>query len=621
MNEIQVDYMKIIKDLINEDASSIRYKNIPASVRIEYIEKHDDAPLELVFSLDKSEFKGISDDEKKSKYLLQAYSRMHSGNILGDTDVISDDFYKMKVREQFGNEEYDDIVDSFMQESKVYKETLEKIQDMSEEEKYNYISKLDNKDIKTLFFYKTDDVSRRKDIVDSFEEDIDGRLKEPAKLAQKMIIDFLENNSNGQLTEKNKQELEMIFKRTKIEFDSNLDYFTNAQMRHTDYVMKINPNLLTEEPQKLILYFLHEYGHAISMKKFKTADYLISDILSVEEGMSDTFADLVAQSYSDRHGNIKLNGQDVDLKKATILKYSGYKDYNNLVRTMLYPAEQKGKDKEAVFSYYFDNKLKFYELTLGGEYVKKLPEDFNKNPCAFGFGYEEIYSYAKEDFQVLNEESIYLINNEPLKAFIEDERNGETINGNSKNANSIQITNKIRSSKIQSIYSGRRKDKDKLACASMLDMDMIDYYEKYGIKRDDDWKTIKQNLSIKSRDLMNRQSTTPYKDTLMEINEELDQIDEALALFKPGNEEKRKQYDAKLDEQKQRQLIEDNDKEEKSKISLEGIGASIRNNPTSLEHLRVIQQQMASQIKAREKSRDSMKFKSENQPEIDDIEK
>ena len=100
---------------------------------------------------------------------------------------------------------------------------------------------------------------------------------------------------------------------------------------------------------------------------------------------------------------------------------------------------------------------------------------------------------------------------------------------------------------------------------------------------------------------MRRQSTTPYKDTLMEINEELDQIDEALDLFKPGNEEKRKQYDAKLDEQKQRKVIENNDKEEKSKISLEGIGASIRKNPTSLEHLREIQQQMASQIKAREK--------------------
>jgi hypothetical protein len=198
----------------------------------------------------------------------------------------------------------------------------------------------------------------------------------------------------------------------------------------------------------------------------------------------------------------------------------------------------------------------------------------------------------------------YFTNNEKILEIMKHKEN-EHSNLNGKLNTVVVKQNKSADSKKEA-----NKNEETQNYVDEKDSDVIDYYEKYGIKRDDDWKTIKQNLSIKQRDLMNRQSTTPYKDTLMEINEELDQIDEALDLFKPGNEEKRKQYDAKLDEQKQRQVIENNDKEEKSKISLEGIGASIRKNPASLEHLREIQQQMASQIKAREKNRNSMQLKS-----------
>lgn len=165
------------------------------------------------------------------------------------------------------------------------------------------------------------------------------------------------------------------------------------------------------------------------------------------------------------------------------------------------------------------------------------------------------------------------------------------------------------------------KNEDTQNYVDEKDSDVIDYYEKYGIDRDEKWEAIKEKLKKEQKKWMKRSSSTNEKEVLDEVFHHIDEISEALALFKPGNEEKRKQYDAKLDEQKQRQVSDDNVKEEKSKISLEGIGASIRNNPTSLEHLREIQQQMASQIKAREKNRDSIKHKSANQTEVDDIEK
>ena len=165
------------------------------------------------------------------------------------------------------------------------------------------------------------------------------------------------------------------------------------------------------------------------------------------------------------------------------------------------------------------------------------------------------------------------------------------------------------------------KNEDTQNYVDEKDSDVVDYYEKYGIDRDEKWETIKEKLKKEQKKWMKRSSSTNEKEVLDEVFQQIDEISEVLALFKPGNEEKRKQYDAKLDEQKQRQVSDDNVKEEKSKIGLEGIGVSIRNNPTSLEHLREIQQQMASQIKTREKNRNSMQPKSTNQTEIDDIEK
>ena len=560
MSNIKINYMGIIKELIEKNAPSGEFRNIPASARVEYIEKYDNASLELIFSLNKDEFKEISDEAKKTKYLLQLYSKMRDVGYLQDTDVIKDDFYKMKIREQFGQQEYDGIVENFIVESNKYKDILETISNMSEEEKYKYISTIDSNDIKTLFFYKTGDISKRKIIVDSMEEDIDENIREQVKLAQKMILDFFQNNSNGQFTEKEKQELEMIFKRTKVELDDNLDYYTNGQMRHTDYTMKINPNLLIGEPHKMILYILHEYGHAISMKNFKTADYLISNILSVEEGMSDTFADLVAQSYADRNENVSINGQEIDFKNATILNYSAYRDHNNLVRTMLYPLEQSGTDKEAVFNYYFDNKLRFYELTLGKEYTMGLPNDFNKNPEILGIEYE-VYEWGKEKFKTVNRDSIYAIKNTFLEAFIDDVSLDNVISQTQKTGSikHADIKKTIRNGKIglielkkiQSIIANQINDKNRQEKSNNQDVEIIDYYEKYGITHNDNWQTIKKKLSIAAGMWESRSSTVdpnrPDRDEILgKIEEELNEIWNVRQIFDPNNTELLEEYNARL---------------------------------------------------------------------------
>ncbi|MBO6233030.1 MAG: hypothetical protein J6N78_03100 [Clostridia bacterium] len=209
----------------------------------------------------------------------------------------------------------------------------------------------------------------------------------------------------------------------------------------------------------------------------------------------------------------------------------------------------------------------------------------------------------------------YFANNEKILEIMEQSENEKT------NLNGKFSTVAVKQNQTVDSKKEHNKNEDTQNYVDEKDSDVVDYYEKYGIDRDEKWETIKEKLKKEQKKWMKRSSSTNEKEVLDEVFQQIDEISEVLALFKPGNEEKRKQYDAKLDEQKQRQVSDDNVKEEKSKIGLEGIGVSIRNNPTSLEHLREIQQQMASQIKTREKNRNSMQPKSTNQTEIDDIEK
>lgn len=204
----------------------------------------------------------------------------------------------------------------------------------------------------------------------------------------------------------------------------------------------------------------------------------------------------------------------------------------------------------------------------------------------------------------------HFTNNEKILEIMEHKENGH-----------INSKGKLNTVVVKQNQSADRKNENTQNCVDEKDSDVIDYYEKYDIRRDEKWETIKDKLKKEQKKWIKRSSSTNEKEVLDEVFQHIDEISEVLDLFKPENYEKRKQYDAKLDEQKQRQVSEDNVKEEKSKIDLEVIVASIRNNPTRLGHLREIQQQMANQIKTGEKNRDSMKFKPANQTEIDDIEK
>ena len=197
------------------------------------------------------------------------------------------------------------------------------------------------------------------------------------------------------------------------------------------------------------------------------------------------------------------------------------------------------------------------------------------------------------------------------------QREIENINSNEK-LNIIGVTQEqSKGNNENDVNQNYANEKEEVNC------EVIDYYEKYGIDRAEKWETIKEKLKKEQKKWINRSSSTNEKEVLEEICQHIDEISKVFVLLKPGNEEKRKQYDVMLERQKKQ--VGDDVKEEKteknSKLGLGGIVAVIRNNPTSLEHLKAIQQQMANQIKQRQTNKGHLKVNDVEYNDTDDIEK
>ena len=128
--------------------------------------------INVLLSLNDEEFRKViqqmPNDEKKCQCIITMFSKTRDNNWLNFTNEIKDDFYKMQIRGLYDNDKYNEMIPNFLKKSSEYKIILDKIKEMkTEEEIYKYISSIDDKDIKTLFFYKTQDLSKRKMIVDS----------------------------------------------------------------------------------------------------------------------------------------------------------------------------------------------------------------------------------------------------------------------------------------------------------------------------------------------------------------------------------------------------------------------------------------------------------------------
>lgn len=88
----------------------------------------------LIFSISYEELVNsildFPDDVAKCKYLLKLYSSTQDNLFLGFTEYIKDDFYKMKLREGYGMQNFSVLVPDFINKGNEYKEIITKIEEI-----------------------------------------------------------------------------------------------------------------------------------------------------------------------------------------------------------------------------------------------------------------------------------------------------------------------------------------------------------------------------------------------------------------------------------------------------------------------------------------------------------
>lgn len=371
----------------------------------------------MISNEEKERINAISNDEERTRYIIELIKKTKNIEYAKCVDGINDTFYVMKIRSIIEKNLESDILSEFEQENNEYKNILEATNDMTEEEMCKYISKIKNKDIKILFFNRASSLANKRIILESIEPEIDDNLKEPVQLVQDMIKEYFQTNCGELFDEKAQLELEMIFKRTDVAIDPLLYPGIPAEFAVEMNKMFVSPIVSDYcDPHVLLLYLIHEYGHAIHSKNFRETAIFVDDTKLLEEGMCDTFADLVTYSYSKKHDNIMYNGKKVELEEKSIRyeeKTKQYDEANMLARCALYGLSRDNRDSEAVFEYFLGNHTRFFEMILGKEYVERLPQDFSQKEIYIDFSEDDIYEANKEGFLYdnRNTDNVYTIRN------------------------------------------------------------------------------------------------------------------------------------------------------------------------------------------------------------------
>lgn len=374
----------------------------------------------MISNKEKERINAISNDEERARYIINLVKKTKDIEYLKCVDGITDTYYTMKIRSIIEKNLESDILSEFEQENNEYKNIIEATSNMTEEEMCKYISKIKNKDIKILFFNRASTLANKKILLESIEPEIDDNLKEPVQLVRGMIKEYFQTTCGEFFDEKAQLDLEMIFKRTDVAIEQSL-----VPNYPAEFAVELNKIFVSpvvsdySDPHVLLLYLIHEYGHAIHAKDFRETAIFVDETKLLEEGMCDTFADLVTHSYAKKHDNITYNGKELALEGKSIRyenKTKAYDEANKLARCALYGLSSDNRDSKAVFEFFLGNHTKFFELILGEEYVKKLPQDFRQKEVYIDFSEDDIYEANKEGFSFddMDENSVYVIKNNSI---------------------------------------------------------------------------------------------------------------------------------------------------------------------------------------------------------------
>lgn len=294
-------------------------------------------------------------------------------------------------------------VEDFKNNISEYQKINEQIKYITDEkDKTDFITNLQDNDLKLEFLKQIEIKENRNEIIKSLTRDIDSRIEPQVELVEKMIREFFEDKNEGSLRKEQKEKLDITFAKTSVMFES-LDNSTNGIAHNLEDSISISARHCNNL-SKTIMFLLHEYGHIFSLQNIKTENYQRND--DIEEGMQDVFSELVVNHYLEKHKEIKIGDRKI-VMEYPCKSYSSYNIENSWVRTMLYPLKEQGKDIEAVTEYLLGSKNKFLELTLGEEKARSKSKDLYGNYNLY-VTWQEIYEQMPDGFEKDNlTDSVY----------------------------------------------------------------------------------------------------------------------------------------------------------------------------------------------------------------------
>lgn len=411
------DLVKAIPDLtlvfsklgiLNEYGKEELLRHIPLQQLIKYINDKGPASDQILAFLayqneDVDDYEILESQtntmESLDSDLDRAKILLFGGNIIF-LPYVKDLYYRNQIVK--AKSEFNFSIEDLLNEIKIYDAHKKYISEIEDENvRAKYISSIEDNDMKQALLETIKEKDNRMLVIESFQREIDPEIASLDELVRTMITEFFEDRLGENYTDEMRERLQNVFARIDVCFEG-LYQTENGKANHVLKRTSIS-NKRKNSINRNIGFLIHEYAHHFSLFDYSyTADGTCTDI---EEGMADTFSDLVVNHYISKHKCVILDGKKVRID-SPYFTYSGYDTENSWARTMLAGLESKGRDIDAMAEYLLGNKNKFAEMIFGRETAE------SKNRTKFGetliyTNVSELYYSKTLDFSNIDENSIY----------------------------------------------------------------------------------------------------------------------------------------------------------------------------------------------------------------------
>ena len=374
-------------------------------------------------------FGKMQSEEQKSILLIN--SALGTAEKNGLIPLINNDYFKIQiVRAVYDNNEFysNDHLIANIQNFQAHQDALDAME--SDEQKIEYIKSLPDTeyDLKTYLAREIKSKDARNEIIE-FKSYMEPDIEAQAEMVQTMITEFFEDKLGDKFDDNKRELMKLVFSRTEVMYD-DLEDNVNGRANLTSDFIKINSRH-RRNTSRTLSFLIHEYGHLFSQSDFRFTG--INPPKAIEEGAQDLFAEMVINHYLEKHNEIVIGGKKVRMEYPHI-SYSGYKDENVWMRTILSSLEGEGKDIEAFSEYLLGDKVKYLEMVFGPEYASQVSFDAHGNPD-INTSYMALYQLHQSKGIEVDKNSIYRRRNPLLPAFEiqrKVEEYGENILGGGK---------------------------------------------------------------------------------------------------------------------------------------------------------------------------------------------